>query len=122
MGLRRRELGRGRCNFRHGHARLRGRSIHDFFQYAVCHRTGKRRKRAYVDGMATFRFRHYRRSSAEADIGTLIGRHSCGATDLASAIARVKDNYLGAFRPETDVAELRDERGLVVWQTAIAHT
>lgn len=57
----------------------------------------------------------------------LIERHSCGAIDLASAIAHVETNYLdafrpeNAFRPETDVVDLRDEQGVLVWQKTSVH-
>lgn len=51
----------------------------------------------------------------------LIERHSCGAIDLASAIAHVETNYLDAFRPETDVVDLRDEQGVLVWQKTSVH-
>jgi hypothetical protein len=74
-----------------------------------------------MSDMATFSFRHYRRSSAKAPVGALIVRHSCGATDLASAIAHVEANYLDAFKPETDFADLRDEQGVMVWQKTIGH-
>jgi hypothetical protein len=68
--------------------------------------------------MPRYSFRHYRRSAAGDAVGTLIARHSCGAANVAAAVAYTKANLLGEFQIETDSADLSDEDGEVVWLIA----